>query len=213
MRRTLVPLLAITLLTLLATPIAAKEWHEARFDAPIAMGTPGGSEILVGITVTSLSGAGLVPVEGRPIYLQLTGRYGDTRRAAAAADRIPGHYTVRIAIPAGGARDAEVGIQGTVDLPIMLMNDPFMFGPISATTAQLAPPLDTTVAQHPAPVAVAVAPDPAQVPVAADVPAGPVPTVPEPRIVAALLAIAVIAVAVAVVARRRRAAGPAPRSA
>jgi hypothetical protein len=213
MRRTLVPLLAIALLALLATPIAAKEWHEARFDAPIAMGTPGGTEILVGITVTSMSGADLVPVEGTPIYLQLTGRFGDTTRAAAATDRIPGHYTVRIAIPAGGARGAEVGIQGTVDMPMMLMNEPFVFGPISARTAQLAPSLDTTTVAQPT-AAVAVAPDPAQVPLAApDAPAGPVATVHEVPIVAALLAIAVGALAVAVVARRRPAADPTPGSA
>jgi hypothetical protein len=213
MRRTLVPLLAITLLALLVTPIAAKEWHEARFDAPIAMGTPGGSEIMVGITVTSLSGEGLVPVEGTPIYLRLTGRYGGTTRAAAATDGIPGHYTVRIAIPAGGARGAEVGIQDSVDLPVMLMNDPFLFGPISAGTAQLAPSLDTTtVAQPPGPVA--VVPDPAQIPVAApDTPARPAPTVPAAPIVAALLAIAVSALAVGVVARRRHDAGTTPRSA
>ena len=212
MRRTLVPLFLLTLFSLAATPVAGKEWHEARLDAPIAMGTPGGTEILVGITVTSLGGAGQVPVEGTPIYLQLTGRYGDTTRAAAAADRSAGHYTVRIAIPPGGAREAEIGIHGTVDQPMMLMNDPFMFGPITPRTAQLAPSLDTkTPVEPPAPAA--VAPDPAdQVPVTAPV-GQPAQTPPGAAVVPALLAVAVAGLVVALVARRRHAAVPTPRSA
>ncbi len=87
MRRSIAPLLALTLLTLLVAPVAAKQWLEARFDAPIAMDTPGGTEILVGIMVTAPAEDGTNPVVGSPIYLKLTGRYGDTTRAAAAADR------------------------------------------------------------------------------------------------------------------------------
>ena len=140
---------------LLAAPVAAKEFLEARLDAPIAMGTPGGTEILVGIQVSVSEPDGIHPVEGTPMYLRLFGRDGATTRAAAAADRTPGHYTFRIAIPAGGARDLEIGIHGTSDLPVMLGgDDPFTFGGITARTAQLAPPL----APAPTPVARAVAP-------------------------------------------------------
>jgi hypothetical protein len=213
MRRSVAPLLALALLTLLATPVAAKQWHEARFDAPIAMDTPGGTEILVGITVTTPTDEGLMLVEGSPIYLELTGRYGDTTRAAAAPEGMPGHYTVRIAIPSGGAREAEIGTPGTPDMPMMVMNDPFTFGPITARTAQLAPPRDaTTVVPPPAPVA--VAPDPAQVPAA---PPAPAPAsgsgVDRPGILAALVVVAVSALAVVLVGRRRHAASPTARSA
>ena len=53
------------------------------------------------------------------MYLRLFGRDGATTRAAAAAERRRGHYTLRIAIPAGGARELEIGIHGTSDLPVM----------------------------------------------------------------------------------------------
>ena len=215
MRRSVAPLLALALLTLLATPIAAKEWLEARLDAPIAMDTPGGTQILVGIAVTAPTEEGLMPVDGSPIYLELTGRYGDTTRAAASPDRMPGHYTVRIAIPAGGAREAEIGIHGTTDLPMMLMNDPFQFGPITARTAQLAPSADTTtVVRPPPPAPVAVAPDPAQVSVAELASAsGSAPTVNGAGILGALVVMGVGALAIVLVARRRHAADPTPRSA
>jgi hypothetical protein len=211
MRRSVAPLLALALLTLLATPIAAKQWLEARLDAPIAMDTPGGTEILVGITVTAPTEEGLPPVDESPIYLALTGRSGDTTRAAALPDRTPGHYTARIAIPAGGARKLEIGVHGTTDLPMMLMNDPFAFGPITARTAQLALPADTTTVAPPPDV---VAPDPAQVPAMQPVPAPP-PARPVngAGILAALVVIAAAAVAVVLVARRRHAATPTPRSA
>ncbi len=108
---------ALLAVALLAAPVAAKEFVEARLDAPIPMGTPGGTEILVGIQVSVSEPDGIHPVEGTPMYLRLFGRDGSTTRAAAAADKTPGHYTFRIAIPAGGARDLEIGIHGTSDLP------------------------------------------------------------------------------------------------
>jgi hypothetical protein len=206
MRRSVVPLLTLTLLLVLAAPVAAKEDLRATFDAPIAMDTPGGTVILVGITVTAPSDAGRVPVVGSPIYLKLTGRDGDTTRAAAAADRTEGHYTVRIAIPAGGAREAEVGMHGTFDLPMMIMNDPFTFGPITARTSQVAPPLATPNVVPP--VASAAAPAPAAVATPA-----PAPTVSMAGVLAALAIVGVAALAVALIARRRHAAGPTPRSA
>ena len=204
MRRSVVPLLALTLLAMLAMPVGAKEWLEARFDAPIAMDTPGGTEILVGIAVTAPQADGVMgPVIGSPVYLRLTGRFGDTTRGAAAADRTPGHYTVRIAIPAGGARVAEIGIHGTSDLPMMIMNDPFAFGSITARTAQLAPALATPNAVRPA--ASVAAPAPVATPAPAPVPMG--------GILAALAIVAVTGLAIALVDRRRHAAGPTPRSA
>ena len=206
MRRSIAPLLALTLLSLLVAPVAAKQWLEARFDAPIAMDTPGGTEILVGITVTTPVEEGINPVVGSPVYLQLTGRYGDTTRAAAAGDRAPGHYTVRIAIPAGGAREAEIGIDGTTGMPMMIMNDPFTFGSITAGTAQLAPPLATPAVVRPAASSVAAPAPTAATP-------APAPTIPMAGVLAALAIVGVAALAIALVARRRPAAGPTPRSA
>lgn len=207
MRRSIAPLLAITTLLALATAPAtfAKEALEATLDAPIAMGTAGGTEILVGITVVAPDpeSGGVHPVEGSPIYLKLTGPDGATTRAAAAGDRPAGHYTARIEIPAGGARDIEIGIHGTSDLPIMVMNDPFAFGPISARTAQLAPPLATPAPVKPAapvaPVAVA-GKEPGPV-------VAPTPVIP-PVLLGALLALGALVVGASLVARRRRAAAP-----
>ena len=209
MRRTLAPLLTLTLLAqlaLLATPVVAKEDLRATLDAPIAMDTPGGTEILVGITVTAPADDGRVPVVGSPIYLKLTGRDGDTTRAAAAGDRTEGHYTVRIAIPAGGAREAEIGIHGTYDLPMMIMNDPFAFGPITARTAQVARPLATPNVVRPAPPAAVAAPAPVA-------PPAPAPADPMAALGAVLAIVAVAVLSLALVARRRRAAGPMTRSA
>lgn len=201
---------ALSLVALVAAPSAlAKEGLEARLDAPIAMGTPGGTEILVGllVTVPDENGGAPHPVEGSPIYLRLTGPDGATTRAAAAGDRIPGHYTVRIAIPEGGARDIEVGIHGTSDLAIMVMNDPFAFGPITPRTAQLAPALTT-----PAPATPAVpvtAPAPASATGTATPPGGPLLA----PFAGGLLAIAVLATTGLLVGRRRRGLGTANRSA
>lgn len=206
MRRSVAPLLALTLLLVLAAPVAAKEDLQAVLEAPIAMDTPGGTEVLVGITVTAPTDDGRVPVVGSPIYLKLTGRDGDTTRAAAAADRTEGHYTVRIAIPAGGARAAEIGIHGTFDLPMMIVNDPLTFGPITARTSQLAPPLSTPNPVRPAASVDAPAPAPVATP-------APAPAMPTAGIPAALAIVAAGAVLVALVARRRHAAGPMPRSA
>jgi len=134
-------LLAVLLLAAAALPALAKEFMQATLDAPIAMGTPGGTEILVGVTVTVPDGDVIHSVEGSPIYLKLVGRDGSFTRASGIPDQTPGHYMMRIVVPGGGARRAEVGIHGTTDLSIMLMADPFAFGGITARTAQVAPAL------------------------------------------------------------------------
>ena len=214
MRRTIAPILSLaTVLVLVAAPAAlAKEWLEGTLDAPIAMGTPGGTEIIVGITVLTPDHetGEMHPVDGSPLYVQLTGPDGATTRAAATWDRIPGHYTARIAIPEGGARAIEIGIAGTT-MPMMLTSDPFAFGQISAQTAQVAPPLPATTPApaKPAPVKPA--------PVAEPAPVAAVPTVSvvPPLLPAglAVVALVLLAVAAGVAVRRRRAPGTAPRSA
>jgi len=197
-----------------AVPALAKEGMLARLDAPIALGTPPGTELLVGVTVT-ISDAGIDrPVEGSPIQLVLTGREGSSTRAAGAVDRTPGHYVMRITVPAGGARRAEVVMHGTSDLPIALTDDPFAFGSVTAGTAQVAPPLKAAMTPFPrasaaaaAPVAIAPAPvaiAPATEPAATAEPAGP-----SLILVAGLVAIAAalgLSVLIAVARRSRRVA-------
>lgn len=131
--------LAGLLLAPAVLPALAKEELLATFDAPIAMGTPGGTEILVGMMVTVPDGDVAHPVEGSPIYLRIFGPDKAFTEASGRIDATPGHYAMRIAIPEGGARRVEVVIRGTTDLPIMLANDPLTFGGIKARTAQLAP--------------------------------------------------------------------------
>ena len=192
---------ALLAVALLAAPVAAKEFVEARLDAPIAMGTPGGTEILVGIQVSVSEPDGIHPVEGTPMYLRLFGRDGSTTRAAAAADKTPGHYTFRIAIPAGGARDLEIGIHGTSDLPVMLGgDDPFTFGGITARTAQLAPPL----APAPTPVARVAAPvAPVATPATQPAPESATPGVTLAAVVLAVLAAGLLVAAARTVRARR----------
>ncbi len=199
-------LLAGLLLAAAVLPVLAKEFMQAKLDAPIAMGTPGGNEILVGITVTAPDEDGVMrPVEGSPIYLQLTGRDGSMTEASGRVDETPGHYTMRIAIPAGGARRVEVVIRGTSnsgpsDLPIMLMTDPFTFGGITPRTAQLAPPLAPPITPLPRASAGAAAAGPSLAAAPAEPASGSSP-------LPSLLAVAVLVLAavagIALMMRRR----------
>jgi len=162
-------LAAAVLLLAVAAPVAAKENLVARLDAPIALGTPAGTMLLVGVTVTLPEGAVEHPVDGSPIYLRLTGRDGSATWALGATDGKPGHYVMRIVVPAGGARAAEVGMHGSSDLPIRLVGEPFRAGPVTAGTAQVAPP--PVPALTPFPRASAAVPAAVPTVVAAAVPA------------------------------------------
>lgn len=169
------PILALSLILMLALHLGGagkalgKESMMATLDAPIAFATPPGTEILVGMTVTALADTGIVDVVGSPIVLILTGRHGATTEAfGATPDRArPGHYEMRITIPEGGVRAADVVIRGSsggqqVDLPIRLMEDPFTFGGVTARTAQVAPAPTPMLTPFPRATAVApVAPAPA----------------------------------------------------
>jgi hypothetical protein len=198
-------LFAGLLLAATATPSLAKEFMQATLDAPIAMGTPGGTEILVGMKVTAPDGEVMRPVEGSPIYLKLTGRDGSFTEASGRVDETPGHYTMRIAIPEGGARRVEVVIRGTSnsgtsDLPIILMADPFAFGGITARTAQVAPTLAPPITPFPRASAAAVADSPAAAVTAAP---SSVPS-PLPYLLAAAGLTAVVGLALAMQRRSRR---------
>lgn len=190
------------LLVCLAAPAMAKEFLQARLDEPIAMDTPPGTEILVGVSVDDGADG---PVVGSPIHLILTGRDGSTTRAAGAVDGVPGHYVMRIVIPAGGARDVEVVMHGTSDLPIMLTGQALTFGPVTARTAQVAPPLAPPMTPFPrasaAGPAVAVS-----VPAPAPAPAGP-PPVLVVGLAALVVALAVAAIALLLRSRASRRAG------
>ncbi len=197
-------LTAVGLVACLVVPALGKESLLATLDAPIAMDTPPGTEILVGVTVVVPTEDGtLSGVDGSPIQLILTGRDGSTTRAAGAADGEPGHYVMRIVIPAGGARGLEVVMHGTSDLPITLTADPFTPGGVTARTAQLAPPLTPRLTPAPRPSAVAVAPLPAaQATAPASAPASPAPAM----VLGLLAAVGVVAVGVGAFVRRARAA-------
>ncbi len=218
-------LAVVALLACLAVPALGKEMLSAKLDAPIAMDTPPGTEILVGVTVTGPDEAGVEhPIDGSPIYLALTGRDGTRTRAAGAAEGKPGHYVMRITVPADGARGVEVGLHGTSDLPIRLAGDALAFGGVTAGTAQVAPPLAASMTPFPrasvaaaAPVAEAAeaapaveAAAPAVDPAAATTPVAEDPGL-SPVLVAgfaaAVLLAALAVVAVAVRRSRARAAG------
>lgn len=205
-------LAALAILVALVAPVLAKEFLQATLDAPIAMDTPPGTEILVGVTVlVPGDDDAMHPVEGSPIHLILAGRDGSTTRAAGVADGEPGHYVMRIVIPSGGARGAEVVMHGTSDLPLMLVEDPFTFGGVTAGTAQVAPPLAPPMKPFPpasAGVAVPVAPSAGlQEPASGTVAPGPAPSpVPggfPPALAVALAALlAILAIGLVAVVRR-----------
>lgn len=166
--------LACLLLPAAVGPAAAKEGMLAHLDAPIALDSPPGAELLVGMRVTVLTEDGEMPVEGSPIVLILTGRYrARTEAAGEVRSRTDtSHYVMRITVPEGGVQHAQVVIRGSgsggkrIDLDIPFTSDPFTAGPITASTAQLAPgatpaptarPVETSVATVPAASVPAVA--------------------------------------------------------
>jgi len=127
------------LLVSMAGPALAKEGVEALLDAPIGRDTPAGTELLVGMQVFALDGDTTHPVEGTPMYLELTGPTGDVTRAMGVQGNQIGHYTMRITVPAGGIASLEVGIHGTSDLAITVIGNPLIGGGIGPRTAQAAP--------------------------------------------------------------------------
>jgi len=127
-----------------ALPAAAKEFLQARLEAPISFDSPPGAELLVAVVVTVPEGLEEHLVEGSPIWLRLTGPRGDVTEAPGVTGSSPGRYEMRIKVPEGGPRQFELFIRGGGELPIFLEEDPFTFRPIGPGTAQLAPARVTT---------------------------------------------------------------------
>jgi hypothetical protein len=209
--RVLAALLAIGALLLVAVaPAAAKEFLQARLEAPISFQSPPGAELEVAVVVTVPDGVENHPVDGSPIWLRLIGPKGDTTEAPGTMGTGPGRYVMRIEVPAGGPRRLELFMRGTGDLPILLDGDPFTFRPIGAGTAQLAPALAAATPRAPAvatPLANAPAPArPAAEPVAhpAAAPASSSEVQPWLAPLAAILVLAVVAPGLAAVAGRVR---------
>lgn len=162
--------LAAMLLLGVAAPALAKEGMQATLDAPIGRDTPAGTVLSVGMTVTVLDGSVLRAVEGSPIYLRLIGPDGTATRALGREDGgVRGHYTMQIAIPAGGVARVEIGIHGSDDLPIAIAGEPLVSGGISPSTAQAASPLAPAITPFPR---AATVPGMAAVPVEAPLPEG-----------------------------------------
>ena len=200
--------------TALAAPVLAKEGHAAALDAPVAGGTPGGTKLLIGMTVTVLDEGTTHLVDGTPIYVRLIGPDGSATRAPAQQGA-PGHYTARVEVPASGVADIEVGIDGSTDMPLAITGTAVVPGAISARTAQVAPAVTPIT-----PLARASAAAP---PVAARPAAAPPAVVPAPQaaatasvapvlLVAGLVALALLIGGAVVVSRRSRSAGRLPVS-
>jgi hypothetical protein len=213
--RALAVLAAATGLLLIAVvPAAAKEFLQARLEAPISFDSPPGAELQVAVLVTLPDDGEDHPVDGSPISLRLYGPDGDATEAPGIPGSAPGRYVMRIEVPAGGARRLEIFLRGGSDFPIFLTEDPFTFKPMGAGTAQLWP---APVAAAPrAPVAVgtpattsAANPAPQPQPVATPVPpAEPAPWLVPLALVAALAVLALVAVAAIGRTRSRGAAAP-----
>ena len=159
------------LLLAVAAPALAKEGLQATLDAPIGRDTPAGTELLVGMTVTVPDGSIMHAVEGSPIYLRLIAAdRTSTWELGRQDDGVPGHYTMRIAVPAGGISMVEVGMHGNDDLPITVMGEPLVAGGITPLTAQAAPAAAPAITPFPRVTAAAAVPGPATSDVAAETP-------------------------------------------
>ena len=141
-----------------AAPAVAKEGMQARLDAPVGRDTPGGTELIVGMTLTVLEGSVLHPVDGSPIYIKLTGPDGSSTRGYGEEGSKRGHYTARIVVPRSGVTRLEIGIHGSGDVAIEVLGEPLVAGGISASTAQVAPALPAKPTPYPVASAAAVAP-------------------------------------------------------
>jgi len=205
--------LAVALLVLApaALPAAAKMFLEARLDAPISFDSPPGEDLLVGVTVTVPEGLEDHWIEGSPVWLVLTGAKGDTTESKGTVDAGSGHYAFRIEVPAGGPRSLEVVVRDGAEVPIFLMEDPFTFGPVGPTAAQLAvAPAPAVVA----PVEPVVAPPAAPVGVdpAATTSVAPAPAALAVALIGLVLLVAAIGFVVARSARRVRPVELPPRA-
>jgi hypothetical protein len=145
-----------------AGPAVAKEGFQAFLDAPIGRDTPGGTTLLVGVSVIFPDGSVTHPVEGSPLYLELVGRDGSSVQEMGREDK-SGHYVIRIEVPPAGIASVDVGVRGTSDLPIELLGPALVPGGIDSQTAQAAPALPPA----PTPFARASVAPPAIAPVAA----------------------------------------------
>jgi hypothetical protein len=148
-RATLALAMASLIAVGVAAPALAKIWIEARLDAPIAMGTPAGTELEVGVTVTVPEGIPVEPVAGSTVVLELLGPDGDRTRASGELDPA-GHAVVRMTVPPGGPRELTIALAEQPGVPFMLAEDPFTFGPVTARTAQVAAPLAPAASLAPA---------------------------------------------------------------
>jgi hypothetical protein len=193
------------LLLTVAAPAAAKEFLQARLEAPISFQSPPGAELEVAVLVTVPDGVVDHPVDGSPIWLRLIGPNGDITEAPGKMGTGPGRYVMRIEVPPGGPRRLEVFMRGTGDLPILLSGDPFTFRPMGAGTAQLAPALAVAtprVPSAPSPVSNARPAQPAAETAATPIPSGEVQPWLAPLV--AILALAAIALGALGVAGRVR---------
>jgi hypothetical protein len=194
-----------------AAPALGKENLEARLDAPVARNSPGGAEILVGVTVTFTDASGVHPVEGSPVSVHLIGPSGLEQWEMARADPKPGHYTARVEVPADGVSSVLVGFRGTngngaAEIPIAIVGQTVTAGGMTAGSAQLAPAPPRAIT--PLPRATVAAAAPAAPAAVHDAAAGPSIGV-VPVIVVVLLGVA-CSLGIVVLARRRITAGRAP---
>ncbi len=206
--RALAVLVAVgALLLCVVAPAAAKEFLEARLEAPISFQSPPGGELEVAVVLTVPDGDVEHLVDGSPLWLRLIGPDGDTTEAPGTM-AAAGRYVMHIDVPDGGPQRLELYLRGAEGFPIFLTEDPFTFRPIGAGTAQLAPgpvaaATTAPAAASSAPVANAQAPAPA----AADPTVAPVTSSevhPWLLPVAAIATLAVIAIVVVALASRVR---------
>ncbi|HEY6569542.1 MAG TPA: hypothetical protein VIZ22_04590 [Candidatus Limnocylindrales bacterium] len=189
--------------TALAAPVLAKEGMAAELDAPVAGGTPGGTTLLIGMTVTVLYDGTQHLVDGSTLYVGLIGPDGAATRAMAQ-EGARGHYTARVEVPASGVAGIEVGFDGSTDRPLMITGTAIVPGAITARTAQVAPVVTPITPIARASAGPPVVAKPAVAPPAVAPTAQPAATPsPAPMVLAAGLVALVLLIAAAVIASRR----------
>ncbi len=184
--------------TAFAAPAVAKGGMQAQLDAPIARETPGGSTLVIGMLLSAFGADETQLLTGLPLEVTLIGEDG-TSTSGLAREGAPGHYSVRLEVPASGVADIGVAVRGSSDMLIGFVGMPLVPGPITRGTAQIAPiigaaPAPTVRAPAPAqpdnPVPVAPAANPAPA-------VAPAPPAGQPAVAIVLVAVLAIGAAAA----------------
>lgn len=143
----------LSVLLVVALPVAAKEGFEARLDAPLSTDSPSGSTLTVGWTVFTMVDGEDVPMVGSPVFIRLLPRGGGEPVTEFGTEEPSGsgHYVTDIVVPESGVGIVEIGLRGemceagvcsTSDILFHLSGDTLVAGDVPGAVTGIAAAAD-----------------------------------------------------------------------